>query len=382
MRDFKQITDFIKSTFPGNNHIPLHAPVFNGNEKKYVLETIDSTFVSSIGAFVNKFEEMMCEITGAKFAVAIVNGTCALHLSLILAGVEESDEVLSQSLTFIATCNAISYLKAAPVFIDIDKDTLGMSPIALADFLEQNIELRNDGFAYNKQTNKRVKACIPMHTFGFPCRVKEIAELCAAYNIVLIEDAAESIGSYYLEKHTGLFGLMGTFSFNGNKTVTCGGGGAIITNSAEIAAKAKHLSTQAKVPHPWSFIHDEVGFNYRMPNINAAMACAQLEQLHDFVDNKRKLAKLYSSFFDTIHLQHVKEISASKANYWLNTILFDTKEERDAFLEFANANGVMCRPVWQLMHTLPMFNTSFKTDLSNSIWVADRLVNIPSSVRS
>ncbi len=382
MRDFKQITDFIKDTFPGNNHIPLHAPVFNGNEKKYVIETIDSTFVSSVGAFVNKFEEMMCEITGAKFAIAIVNGTSALHLSLILAGVEESDEVLSQSLTFIATCNAISYLKATPVFIDIDRDTLGMSPFALADFLKQNIELRKDGFAYNKQTNKRVKACIPMHTFGFPCRVKEIAELCAAYNIVLIEDAAESIGSYYLEKHTGLFGLMGTFSFNGNKTVTCGGGGAIITNSAEIAAKAKHLSTQAKVPHPWSFIHDEIGFNYRMPNINAAMACAQLEQLHDFVDNKRKLAKLYADFFDTIDIQYVKEISDSKANYWLNTILFDTKEERDAFLEFANANGVMSRPVWQLMHTLPMFNTSFNTDLSNSIWIADRLVNIPSSVRS
>jgi aminotransferase in exopolysaccharide biosynthesis len=381
MKDFKKITDFIKGLFPGFEKIPLHAPIFNGNEKKYVIETIDSTYVSSIGSFVNRFEEMMCEITGAKHAIAIVNGTSALHLSMILAGIEDKDEVLSQSLTFIATCNAISYLNATPVFIDIDKDTLGMSPNSLLNFLEQYAEKKNDGFTYNKQTGKRIKACVPMHSFGFPCRIDEISKICKQYNIVLIEDAAESIGSYYQEVHTGLFGLMGTFSFNGNKTVTCGGGGAIITNDAEIARKAKHLSTQAKVSHPWSFIHDEIGFNYRMPNINAALACAQLEQLNLFVENKRMLAKQYSQFFDQNNLQYVKEINGAKANFWLNTLILESSEERDLFLEFTNSNGVMSRPVWDLMHTLPMFENCFKTDLSNSIWIADRLVNIPSSVR-
>jgi dTDP-4-amino-4,6-dideoxygalactose transaminase len=220
-----------------------------------------------------------------------------------------------------------------------------------------------------------------MHSFGFPCRIDEINNICEKYNIILIEDAAESIGSFYLNKHTGLFGLMGTFSFNGNKTVTSGGGGAIITNNTEIATKAKHLSTQAKVSHPWSFIHDEIGFNYRMPNINAALACAQLEQLNGFVENKRKLAKIYNNFFDLNNVNYVKEIDGSKANYWLNNILLDNKEELDEFLAFSNSNGVMTRPLWQLMHTLPMFENCCKTDLSNSIWVADRLVNIPSSVR-
>jgi perosamine synthetase len=381
MKDFKKITDFIKDLFPGIEKIPLHAPVFNGNEKKYVIETIDSTYVSSIGSFVNRFEEMMCEITGAKYAIAIVNGTSALHLSMILAGVKDKDEVLSQSLTFIATCNAISYLNATPIFIDIDKDTLGMSPSSLLNFLEQYAEKKNDGFTYNKQTGKRIKACVPMHSFGFPCRIDEISKICKQYNIVLIEDAAESIGSYYQEIHTGLFGLMGTFSFNGNKTVTCGGGGAIITNDAEIARKAKHLSTQAKVSHPWSFIHDEIGFNYRMPNINAALACAQLEQLNLFVENKRMLAKQYAHFFDQNNLQYIKEINGAKANFWLNTLILESIEERDLFLEFTNSNGVMSRPVWNLMHTLPMFENCFKTDLSNSIWISDRLVNIPSSVR-
>ena len=380
MKDFKKITDFIKDLFPGFEKIPLHTPIFNGNEKKYVIETIDSTYVSSVGSFVNRFEEMMCEITGAKYAIAIVNGTSALHLSMILAGVEDKDEVLSQSLTFIATCNAISYLNATPVFIDIDKDTLGMSPSSLLNFLDQYAE-KKDGFTYNKQTGKRIKACVPMHSFGFPCRIDEISKICKQYNIVLIEDAAESIGSYYQEIHTGLFGLMGTFSFNGNKTVTCGGGGAIITNDAEIARKAKHLSTQAKVSHPWSFIHDEIGFNYRMPNINAALACAQLEQLNLFVENKRMLAKQYAHFFDQNNLQYVKEINGAKANFWLNTLILESNVERDLFLEFTNSNGVMSRPVWNLMHTLPMFENCFKTDLSNSIWIADRLVNIPSSVR-
>ena len=324
---------------------------------------------------------MMCNITGAKYAIAMVNGTSALHLSLILAGVEDSDEVLSQSLTFIATCNSISYLNAYPVFIDIDKDSLGMSPDSLLNFLEQNAVQKNDGFTYNLKTGKRIKACVPMHSFGFPCRIDEINAICEKYNIVLIEDAAESIGSYYKDKHTGLFGLMGTFSFNGNKTVTCGGGGAIVTNDSAIAAKAKHLSTQAKVSHPWLFIHDEIGYNYRMPNINAALACAQLEQLTSFVENKRALAKEYEDFFEPLEISFVKEIKGAKANFWLNTIILESIEERDLFLEFANSNGIMSRPVWQLMHTLPMFENCSRTELPNSLWIADRLVNIPSSVR-
>lgn len=377
----EKIIHFIKEQFPNKNFISLHEPVFNGNEKKYVNETIDTTFVSSVGPFVKKFEEMMCQITGAKYAVAIVNGTSALHMALIVSDVQADDEVLSQSLTFIATCNAISYLNAAPIFIDIDLDTLGMSPKSLSDFLEKNAGIGSDGFTYNKLTGKRIKACVPMHTFGFPCRIDEIKQICTNWNISLVEDAAESIGSYYKGQHTGTFGKLGTFSFNGNKTVTCGGGGALITNDELTATRAKHLTTQSKVPHPWAFLHDNIGYNYRMPNLNAALACAQLEQLNDFVDNKRELAQLYSHFFQSINIRHVKEIEHAKANYWLNALLLENKEEREVFLQFANNNGVMSRPVWELMHRLPMFENSVKSDLSTSEWIADRLVNIPSSIR-
>lgn len=378
---FSNIVSFVKEQFPNKEFIPLHEPHFNGNEKNYVLDTIDSTFVSSVGAYVNKFEEMMCEITGAKHCIAIVNGTSALHMALLMANVEAEDEVISQSLTFIATCNAISYIGAKPVFIDVDLDTLGMSPKSLIQFLDTHAEIRADGFTYNKVSNKRLKACIPMHTFGLPCRIDELSEICNKWNISLVEDAAESLGSYYKEQHTGTFGLLGTFSFNGNKTVTCGGGGALITNDEEIAKKAKHLTTQAKVAHPWAFIHDEIGYNYRMPNLNAALACAQLEQLMAFVENKRELAALYKSFFEKTTISYIEEISGAKANYWLNAILLKDSEERNAFLKYANENGVMSRPVWELMHRLPMFNSAQKADLSNSEYIAERLVNIPSSVR-
>ena len=378
---FESIVDFIRTKFPGQEFIPLHAPIFQGNEKKYLTDAIDSTYVSSVGAYVNRFEEMMCTITGAKYAIAIVNGTNALHLSLLLADVTANDEVLSQSLTFIATCNAISYIGASPVFIDVDMDTLGMSPESLCRFLETHGEKREDGFTYNRLTTNRIKACVPMHSFGFPCRIDEIAAICDEYNIVLIEDAAESIGSYYKGKHTGLYGAMGTFSFNGNKTVTCGGGGALITNDEALARKAKHLSTQAKVPHPWAFMHDVVGYNYRLPNLNAALACAQLEQLDLFVENKRALAKEYAGFFNSKGIKITTELPEAAANYWLNVIWLENREERDEFLEYANSNGVMSRPVWELMHTLPMFKNAIKADLSNSEWIADRAVNIPSSFR-
>lgn len=381
MKDFKNIADFIKNLFPEFEYIPLHVPTFKGNEKKYVIETIESTYVSSVGPFVNQLEEMLCKITGAKYSVAIVNGTNALHIALLLSGVERNDEVLSQSLTFIATCNAISYIGASPAFIDIDKDSLGMSPNSLLDFLKTSTEIKSDGFTYNLHTGKRIKACVPMHTFGLPGRIDEIVEICEKYNIQVIEDAAESIGSFYKNKHTGTFGRIGVFSFNGNKTITSGGGGAIITNDLAIAHKAKHITTQAKINHPWSFIHDEIGYNYRMPNLNAALACAQLEQLDFFVANKRELSVKYSEFFDQIGVEYVKEIDQAHSNYWLNAVIFSVKTERDDFLKFTNSNGIMTRPSWELMHRLPMFENAFKVDLTISEWVSDRLVNIPSSVR-
>lgn len=380
MEKFQKVVDFVKEQYPDKDFISLHEPVFIGNERKYVLDAIDSTFVSSVGTYVNRFEEMMCEITGAKYAIAIVNGTNALHLGLLLADVERDDEVLSQALTFIATANAISYIGATPVFIDVDKETLGMSPTSLSNFLEANAEVRADG-SYNKTTGKRIAACVPMHTFGLPCKIDEIASICAQWKITLVEDAAESLGSYYKGKHTGVFGKVGIFSFNGNKTVTCGGGGALITDDEAIAKKAKHLTTQAKVPHKWEFVHDHIGYNYRMPNLNAALACAQLEQLSTFVENKRELATKYNEFFEKLSLTFVEEPIDSKANYWLNAILLDNLAERDKFLAYTNDRGVMTRPVWELMNRLPMFKNCQTDDLTNSIWIADRLVNIPSGFR-
>lgn len=381
------IIDFIRSRFEGNGFLPLHEPRFYGKEREYVLEAIDSTFVSSVGAYVNKFEEMMAEITGTKYAVACVNGTSALHLALLVAGVKSDDLVITQSLSFIATCNAISYIGAKPVFVDVDIDTMGLSPKALENWLKENAYVKNDSLSgipvcYYKKDDRKISAVVPMHTFGHPARIDEIADICRTYHIPLVEDAAESIGSYYKEKHTGSFGLIGTFSFNGNKTITCGGGGAIVTNDEVIAKLAKHLSTQAKVPHAWEFKHDTNGYNYRMPNLNAAMACAQLEQLNSFVENKRILAQEYKTFFETIDgVQFVKESSEAKANYWLNAIIFNDASERSSFLEASNAQGVMTRPVWDLMHTLPMYLRAIKGDLSHSEYISDRLVNIPSSVR-
>ena len=380
MEKFQKVVDFIKEQYPAKDFISLHEPVFMGNERKYVLDAIDSTFVSSVGAYVNLFEEMMAEITGAKYAIAIVNGTNALHLGLLLANVKTDDEVLSQALTFIATANAISYIGAKPVFIDVDKDTLGMSPTALANFLEANAELREEG-SYNKKTGKRIAACVPMHTFGLPCKIDEIASICEKWKISLIEDAAESLGSYYKGKHTGVYGKVGIFSFNGNKTVTCGGGGALITDDVALAKRAKHLTTQAKVPHKWEFVHDEIGYNYRMPNLNAALACAQLEQLALFVENKRELACKYIQFFKDLSFSFVQEPLNSKSNYWLNAILLDNVVQREEFLAYTNDRGVMTRPVWELMNRLPMFKDCQADELTNSIWIADRLVNIPSGYR-
>ncbi|RZL50368.1 MAG: LegC family aminotransferase [Pedobacter sp.] len=378
---FQALIDFIKIQYPNKRFIGLHEPVFIGNERKYVIDAIDSTYVSSVGAYVNKFEEMVCEITGAAYSVAIVNGTSALHMALLLADVQKGEEVISQSLTFIATCNAISYIGASPLFLDVDRDSLGLSPYSLKNYLEKNAEIKSNGYTYNKKTGRKIKACIPMHTFGLPCRIDEIADICSEWNITLIEDAAESLGSYYKGKHTGVFGKIGIFSLNGNKTVTSGGGGALVTNDETIARKAKHLTTQAKVPHKWEFNHDAIGYNYRMPNINAALAFAQLEQLKIFIEDKRKLAELYHAILNTLNIDSCKEIPGAEANYWLNTILLNNKNERDDFLTYMNNNGVMSRPVWTLMHHLPMFKKEQRGSLDNSEWLADRLVNIPSSVR-
>lgn len=382
MKNTKEIISFIRQTFKEDKEfIPLHAPTFAGNEKKYLLETIDSTFVSSVGAFVNKFEEDFAKYTGSKYAIACVNGTNALQIALLLNDVKQEDEVLSQALTFIATANAISYVGATSIFIDVDKDTLGMSPTALKNFLIANAEKKADGFTYNKYTGKKISACVPMHTFGLLLRIDEIADICKEWNIALVEDAAESLGSYYKGVHTGNFGSVGTFSFNGNKTITCGGGGALITNDEKLAKRAKHLTTQAKLPHAWRFTHDEVGYNYRMPNLNAALVCAQLEQLDSFLKNKRELAEIYENYFHNSDIQFVKEIEGTKSNYWLNAIVFEDQEKQEAFLKQTNESGIMTRPVWDLMNTLPMFKDCQHDGLENSKWLADRLVNIPSSVR-
>lgn len=381
MSQFENVISFIKKTYPGQDKIYLHEPLFIGNEKKYILDAIDSTFVSSVGKYVNRFEEEIAKIAGTKYAVATVNGTAALHAALIVAGVKKGDEVLSQSLTFIATANAISYIGAKPIFIDVDMDTMGMSSKSLQYFLEANALIK-DGKCFNKKTGNKISGCVPMHTFGHPCKIDEIAEICNEWKIALIEDAAESLGSYYKNQHTGSFGLMGTFSFNGNKTITCGGGGAIVTNDESLARKAKHLTTQAKIPHQWEFKHDMIGYNYRMPNLNAALACAQLEQLSNFVKNKRELAHLYKAYFqNNKEITFMDEPQNSKSNFWLNTIYFKSKIERDLFLQETNENGVMTRPVWALMSKLKMFENCINDGLKNSLILENSLVNIPSSVR-
>ena len=376
---FDNVIQFIQNIYKTTGFIPLHEPRFMGNEKKYLNECIDSTFVSSVGKFVDEFEEKIADYVGANFAVATSNGTSALHVALLLANVTENDEVISQPLTFVATCNAISYCGASPIFIDIDKDTMGLSPSALHEFLEKNTSIKNQQCINNK-TGRVIKACVPMHTFGQPCRIDEIKDICDRYYINLIEDAAESLGSFYKDKHTGTFGQMGVMSFNGNKIITAGGGGCIITDDETLAKKAKHLTTTAKVPHKWKFVHDAIGFNYRMPNLNAALLVAQLENLDSFVFKKRELATTYTDFFNNTAYNFVKEPIAGQSNYWLNAVILKDKEQRDLFLDETNSQGIMTRPIWTLMNKLPMFKNVQHGDLTNSEWLEQRVVNIPSSV--
>lgn len=437
--NYQHIIDFIRSLYPNRDFIPLHEPYFGGNEKKYLADCVDSTFVSSVGKYVDRFEEMIRDFTGAKYAIATVNGTAALHVALKLAGVQQGDLVITQPLTFIATCNAISYCGAEPVFVDIDRDTLGMSPESLEAWLAANTVIE-DGVCYylpridanektrmnanraQEQGHKRVveqnasnarndqllsqtpdnplvdirdlslvnisgkqqiSACVPMHTFGHPCRIDRIVEICNRYHIQVVEDSAESIGSYYKGQHTGTFGKLGILSFNGNKTITTGGGGMIITNDDELGPLAKYITTTAKKPHPWRFEHDMIGFNYRMPNVNAALGCAQMEKLNDILENKRNTALAYRDFFSQIaEIEYVPEPSDTISNYWLNVILLKDLEEREAFLKQSNESKAMTRPAWILMNKLKMFKGSLSSYLGVSKEIADRLVNIPSSFRS
>ena len=377
---YKKILNFIKEIYGDDNFIPLHEPRFIGNEKKYINECINSTYVSSKGKFIDQFEENISKYTESKYAIATNSGTSALHISLKLAGVEKNCEVITQPLTFVATCNAINYCNASPLFIDIDKETMGLSPNALKVFLEKNSSVKNDECINNK-TGKIIKACVPMHTYGHPCKIDEIKDICKKNKIFLIEDAAESLGSKYKNKHTGTFGDLGTFSFNGNKIITSGGGGCILTNNKALAKKARHLTTTAKVPHKWEFNHDMIGYNYRLPNLNAALLVAQMENLDSFLKKKRKIASSYEEFFKDINCDFFKEPINCKSNYWLNSIIFENKEKRDGFLKFSNNNGVMSRPAWRLMNELRMFKNSRSSSLINAKFIAERLVNIPSSVK-
>lgn len=378
---FAQVIDFIKTLYGSQEFIPLSVPRFVGNEKKYLDECIDTDFVSSVGPFVDRFEKGIAQYTGAKKAVACVSGTNALHMALMLVGVERDDEVLTQALTFVATCNAICYIGAHPVFLDVDKSTMGLSPDALKGWLVRNAEMR-DGQCFNKRTGRRIKACVPMHTFGHPARIEEIAGVCAEYRIGLVEDAAESIGSRYKGVHTGLFGNVGVLSFNGNKTITTGGGGMLLFMDEKLGALAKHLTTQAKVPHRWEFRHDDIGYNYRMPNINAALGCAQLEHLDEFIADKRDTAAAFEDFFRTIDdIDFFSEPENCHSNYWLNAVIMESKDAQQRFLQETNDSGVMTRPIWELMTRLPMFENCEHDSLVNTVWFADRVVNVPSSVR-
>ncbi len=374
---YLEIIEFIHSIYT-ERPVPLHRPLFIGNEKKYLSDCVDSNFVSSAGENVAKFESLISHYTGAKYAIATVNGTAALHISLLLAGVSRGEDVITQALSFVATCNAINYCSANPVFIDVDLDTMGMSPEALTIFLENNA-VKRGGDIINKVTGNRISACVPMHSFGMPCRIVQISEICNEWGIPLIEDAAESLGSSYENKHTGTFGLFGTLSFNGNKIITTGGGGMIITDNQALALKAKHLTTTAKLPHTFEFIHDEIGYNYRLPNLNAVLGLAQMENIASFINSKKNIFDQYKKFLLKRNIKFLEPRGGIAWNYWLNTMILNSREERDYLLQNSNEMGVMTRPIWRLMTNLPMFKECQNDGVKNSMWLEDRVVNIPSS---
>ena len=377
---FLKITKAIQSVI-GSNKFSLHEPLFKGNEKIYLNECIDTSYVSSVGKFVDRFEEELAEYTGAKRAVAIVNGTSALHLALLILNIKPGDEVIVPALTFVATANAVTYCGAVPHFVDSCEDNLGIDHIKLRNYLNSICELKN-GVYINKNTQRPIKAIIPMHAYGHPCDIEEILEIAKDFNLKVVEDAAESLGSLISSRHTGTFGQIGVLSFNGNKTITTGGGGAIITNDEEIANTAKHLSTTAKQPHPWGFYHDAVGFNYRMPNLNAALGCAQLESIDIFISKKRKLFNLYKDVFSSIDgVKLLEEPKNCKSNYWLQTLILEKPDINllEDILSKTNNDGIGTRSTWALMHHLPMYKDCPKSDLSISESLEKRIINIPSS---
>ena len=365
----------------GNGPVALHEPEFDGNELTYLKECIDTSFVSSVGKFVDKFERDLEGYTGAKHAIAVSNGTSALHISLLLAGVVPNDEVLVPALTFVATANAVTYCGAQPHFVDSDVNSLGIDPEKLRAYLRSTTKLV-EGQCVNRVTGKVIRAIVPMHTFGHPSRISEILELSREFKIEMVEDAAESLGSFYSKKHTGTFGLFGTLSFNGNKTITTGGGGAILTDNTDLAKKAKHITTTAKVPHKWRFIHDEIGYNYRLPNLNAALGCAQLEKLESKINRKRQLFELYQEEFKgLIGVSLIKEPDGSRSNYWLQAILIDPEFEtsRDEIIEKTNEMGISTRPAWDLLTKLNPYKDSPSMDMTQAHKLANRIVNLPSS---
>lgn len=376
-----KLIEFIRILYPDMDTIPLHAPVFSGNEKKYLENCIDTSFVSYVGKYVSQFEDMTAKYTGAKYAIAVVNGTVALQVAMQLGGVCPRDEVITQPLTFVATANAIAHVGATPVFVDVDNDTLGMSPDKLNDFLKHNTKWDNKtSRLINLSSSNPISAIVPMHTFGHPCRIDEIIEIAEKYKIPVIEDSAESLGSFYKGKHTGTFGLAGIISYNGNKTITTGGGGMILTDNENLAKKVKHITTTAKVPHKWEYVHDEIAYNYRMTNVNAAIGVAQMEKIDEMLINKSNIAKKYATFCNENGIEFINQPANARSNFWLNAILLKDKCERDDFLQYTNSNGVITRPIWKLMNKLEMFKNCQYGDLSNSESLEDRIVNIPSGV--
>ncbi|WP_051392415.1 LegC family aminotransferase [Kurthia huakuii] len=359
--------------------VPLHEPTFNEKELEYVTDCVKTGWVSSVGAYVTRFEEDLAKMVGVKRAVAVVNGTAALHIALKVVGVQPNEEVLMPALTFIATANAISYAGAVPHFVDVSESTLGLDPLKLDSYLAK-IAVKQNGVLINKETGRVIRAVVPMHTFGHPVELDELITVCEKYNLTLVEDAAESLGSYYKGKHTGSFGKVNAMSFNGNKIATTGGGGAILTDDEALADYAKHLTTTAKVPHKWEYVHDEIGYNYRMPNINAALGCAQLEKVNEFVESKRQLTTFYKKLVQELPGVHLfEEPRDTKSNYWLQTLLLDASIERDEVLAYLNDNGVMSRPIWQPMHYLEMYKDCPRGDLAVVENLNKRIVNVPST---
>ena len=371
--------DFIRSCFPNEAPIPLHRPCFGPSDEAAVASCVKSNFVSSVGELIGELEGRIAHFSGAARGVATVNGTAALHVALRLVGVEQDNEVLTQAVTFVATCNAVAYCGGHPVFVDVDRDTMGLSPQSLEEYLAKNGDLRR-GATYNRVTGRRIAACVPMHTFGHPCRIDEIVDVCERYHIPVVEDAAESLGSYYKGHHTGTFGKLGVFSFNGNKIITTGGGGMIVTNDQDLADRAKDITTTAKRPHAYEFYHHEVGYNYRMPNLNAALGLTQMEQLTVFLEIKRSLAERYRRFFDSVGIESVQEPGQGRSNNWLNAIVLPDRGARDAFLTATNDSGIQTRPLWTLMTELPAFRDALHGPLETSRALADRVIAVPSSV--